>query len=161
MNPLNYFEKKFKQNKNQTAIIWKSSTFTYETLLKKIHEIESHLDSLSIKSGTVILIEGDFSPVCISYIFALIKKRCIIIPIYYLTKSAKQDKIQISKTEFLLTINDETAVFENLEKHTKSHDLYEILLKKNHPGLILFSSGSSGTQKAAIHDFFPLLQKRA
>jgi acyl-CoA synthetase (AMP-forming)/AMP-acid ligase II len=33
------------------------------------------------------------------------------------------------------------------------------LKRKAHPGLILFSSGSTGKSKAAVHDFVPLLEK--
>ena len=37
--------------------------------------------------------------------------------------------------------------------------MYKKLREKNHPGLVLFSSGSSGQQKAAVHDFNLLLEK--
>jgi long-chain acyl-CoA synthetase len=33
------------------------------------------------------------------------------------------------------------------------------LLASRHPGLVLFSSGSTGKSKAALHDFIPLLEK--
>jgi acyl-coenzyme A synthetase/AMP-(fatty) acid ligase len=33
------------------------------------------------------------------------------------------------------------------------------LIERQHPGLVLFSSGSTGKSKAALHDFIPLLEK--
>jgi len=40
-----------------------------------------------------------------------------------------------------------------------SHELYTRLRSARHPGLVLFSSGSTGKSKAAVHDFVPLLEK--
>src|SRR5207244_9722874 len=40
-----------------------------------------------------------------------------------------------------------------------THELIAGVRSAGHPGLVLFSSGSTGTSKAAIHDFVPLLEK--
>jgi len=40
-----------------------------------------------------------------------------------------------------------------------SHGLFAELRRSGRPGLVLFSSGSTGTSKAAVHDFVPLLEK--
>ena len=36
---------------------------------------------------------------------------------------------------------------------------YKTLIKRNHPGLVLFSSGSTGDSKAAVHDLEYILEK--
>jgi len=40
-----------------------------------------------------------------------------------------------------------------------THELTRTLIARGHPGLVLFSSGSTGKSKAALHDFVPLLEK--
>jgi acyl-coenzyme A synthetase/AMP-(fatty) acid ligase len=40
-----------------------------------------------------------------------------------------------------------------------THPLLAKLREEQHPGLVLFSSGSTGEPKAALHDFVPLLDK--
>ena len=42
---------------------------------------------------------------------------------------------------------------------TASHDIVQRLRAMGHPGLTLFSSGSTGKSKAAVHDFVPMLEK--
>ncbi|TMB87245.1 MAG: long-chain fatty acid--CoA ligase, partial [Chloroflexi bacterium] len=39
------------------------------------------------------------------------------------------------------------------------HQHYQTLRERGHPGLVLFSSGTSGEPKAAVHDAVPLLDK--
>lgn len=43
--------------------------------------------------------------------------------------------------------------------HGGNHVVYDALREKKHPGLVLFSSGSTGKSKAAVHDFVPILEK--
>ena len=40
-----------------------------------------------------------------------------------------------------------------------THPLLTGLQEQGHPGLVLFSSGTTGEPKAALHDFVPLLEK--
>ena len=39
------------------------------------------------------------------------------------------------------------------------HEHYLELRRRNHPGLVLFSSGSTGKSKAAVHDLIKILDK--
>ena len=54
--------------------------------------------------------------------------------------------------------NDDSFDF-SLTEITTTHDILVDLKSKSHPGLVLFSSGSTGKSKAAVHDFLPLLNK--
>ena len=43
--------------------------------------------------------------------------------------------------------------------HAADHDLYAKLRQLGHPGLVVFSSGSTGKSKAIVHDLVPILEK--
>ena len=49
-------------------------------------------------------------------------------------------------------------MFAHVSKQSE-HEYYDILRSRKHPGLILFSSGTSGEPKGAVHDFVNLLEK--
>ncbi len=76
-----------------------------------------------------------------------------------LTKFQKKEFIKISQTEILFKLNskDETKIIKFSSK--PRNKILLKLIKIKHPGLILFSSGSSGKNKAAVHDMNKLLEK--
>lgn len=148
-----------KKEKEKDAIIWKNNIFNYEWLLKKISYFNENLTKQNIKTGSVVIIESDFSPNTIAVLISLIEMSCIIVPISNADKTKKQEKTDLIQAEFFLSFdeNDDLKIIQL--PHTPSHALYKKLKSLNHPGLILFSSGSTGIIKAAVHDFVKLLEK--
>ena len=55
-------------------------------------------------------------------------------------------------------IQGDTPVFDRTGR-AAHHDLYQILRSRHHPGLVLFSSGSTGKSKRAVHDLLSVLKK--
>lgn len=58
---------------------------------------------------------------------------------------------------FIIDKNDRVGI--NKINNSVDNSLYKKLRNKNHPGLVLFSSGSTGECKAALHDLENLLEK--
>jgi len=88
---------------------------------------------------------------------ALIINSNIFVPT---TKESKilSEILTISQSNILIDIP--TKKISNISSIKSSNPLIlELTTKRNHPGLILFSSGSTGFPKATIHDFFPLIEK--
>lgn len=149
----------FLKYEKREAIIWKKKSFSYGELLKKISKWSLNLEKNNIKSGTVIAVNGDFTPNSISLLFSLIKKKCIIVPINNPLTKLKKEIFAICKPEFEYKINDTDEVQTKKTKLYSDYQLYQILRKNNHSGIILFSSGSSGKPKAAVHNLDNLLEK--
>ena len=78
---VNFLIKKFEENSKKNAIVWKNKTFTYEWLLKSYYFWLDQLNKKSIPSGSVVVIEADFSPTSIALLLALINNNIIIVPI--------------------------------------------------------------------------------
>ena len=148
---------KFVENKDKEAMVWRDKIYTYGDILKYI-ETDMKILTEKIKSSAVVAVEADFSPQAVALLFCLIDLNCIIVP---LTESVafKKDKLKdVAEVEISIILHNEDFDIE-FENRTASHEILKKLKNENHPGLILFSSGSTGESKAAVHDFLPLLDK--
>jgi acyl-CoA synthetase (AMP-forming)/AMP-acid ligase II len=149
----------FEKNQNEEAIIWKNQIFKYKWLLERILFWKKTLSDNGIKAGTVTVLEADFSPNAIALFLALIEQSCILVPLSSAVESKKREFIKIAQGEFCVSIgkNDEFELKKLIQ--SANHKFFRKLQKINHPGLVLFSSGSTGKSKAAVHDFIYLLEK--
>ena len=118
---LDYFIKVFQDNKKNDAIIWKGKTYTYDWLLTKYIYWQDVLQSDDIKSGTIVIIEADFSPNAVSLLLALIENGCIVVPITESVSAKKDEFVKIAEGEVLIKIdnNDNVKISElpNTSKH--------------------------------------------
>jgi len=154
-----FLSKVFEQNKSKTAIIWKEKNYTYEFLTERISESALLLDDHSINNGSVVALQGDFSPNAIAILLSLIQRGCIIVPITKMTKQKRQKLLGIAEVEFLVEVDEKDNISFNQLSKISHLKYYEVIRNRKHPGLVLFSSGTSGEPKAAVHDFQGLLKK--
>ena len=144
--------------KNDDAIVWNDQPYSYAWLLDRLIFWHETIADEQIAPGRVTVLDGDFSPNAVALFLALTAHGCILVPI---TKQTNQKRrvFDIAEGEFCFTLdqNDEVEI-ERLMRNAR-HPLYEELRKRDHPGLVLFSSGSTGDPKAAVHDLVPLLEK--
>lgn len=157
---IKYFFNVFSKNSLKPAITYQNATTTYGELLKLISNWKSQLQAHGIKQGSVVALTGDFSPNTIAIFFALIEISTIIVPLNYHQRKKNEKKQSISNCSLSITIDEEDEVgFIPLSPNKKHHDYYNKLIRDIHPGLVLFTSGTSGEPKAAVHDLLKLLEK--
>jgi acyl-coenzyme A synthetase/AMP-(fatty) acid ligase len=148
----------FKQNKDE-AIIWRDRAYSYEWLAQRVLHWQHQFTKNNIAAGTVVILEADFSPNAVALFLALIQQNSIIVPLTKSIESKRAEFIQIAQAEIRISIAaDDSVLFDHLP-HPATHELYSVLRARRHPGLILFSSGSAGKSKAALHDLTGILEK--
>jgi long-chain acyl-CoA synthetase len=157
-NNISKFLNDFEQYGNKLAIIWKYASYSYSHIITRIDYWQSKLNF--IESGTIVGLEGDFSPEAISILFVLISKNSIIVPLDINHSSKNEKKYEIAQIQVLIRIKSENDIeFISKISITPLNTLFKLLKEKDVPGLVLFTSGSSGEPKGAIHDFSKLLSK--
>jgi len=144
---------------NDDAIIWNDQPYSYGWLLDRVVFWKEKIAVEQVARGTVTILDGDFSPDAVALFVALASHGCILVPITGPTNQKTARIMNIAQGEFCLTLDKTDAVkIERLECNAH-HPLYEELRNRNHPGLVLFSSGSTGEPKAAVHDLVSLVEK--
>ena len=138
-------------------MIWHDKIYTYHDILSYIEQDREKLKE-SISSPMVVSIEADFSPRAAALLLALIDLGCVIVP---LTESVvnKEELKNIAQVEATVILHGDDSFSFHTENRRADHEIIQKLKRENHPGLIIFSSGSTGKSKAAAHDFLPLLEK--
>jgi long-chain acyl-CoA synthetase len=149
----------FRQNADSEAVIWHDQRFTYRELLERTNHWRAYLQENRIATGTVVAIEADFSPNAIALMLALIENGCIAVPLTSSVAAKKTEFMAIAGVEALVELDarDETRL--TRFERPPAHEILQRLRERGHPGLILFSSGSTGQSKAAVHDIVGILGK--
>lgn len=149
----------FKENKSSDAIVWRDTVYHYGWLLDRINYWNNSLESSRMGAGKVVIMEADFSPNSVALLLSLVERRCIIVPLTGVAGSRISEFIEIADGEICIKIDGSDNVKIDELSNQAEHEIYNQLRSAGHPGLVLFSSGSGGANKAAVHDFSRLLKK--
>ena len=149
----------WREHDGSEAIVWREESYSYGWLLARFDEWRERLASEQLASGTVVILEADFSPNSVALFVALAAHGCIVVPLTSSVQSKKPEFVRIAEGEISLLVDERDEVKLRRLGRAATHSLYQRLREAGHPGLVLFSSGSTGESKAALHDLVPLLEK--
>ena len=153
---IDFIIQKFKDNLKKEAIIYDNKIYSYKYLLNRYYFWKDFLNK-RIKKGKVVAVQADYNPDSVTLMLALIENANIFVPFSHSNKDIEK-KLEIAEAEYFIKFKkfDYNLIETNVKA---SHNLIKKLKQRNHPGIIVFSSGSTGEPKAAIHDFTNLLNK--
>lgn len=154
---IDVWQHSFEQHAAEDAIIWHDLAYSFGWLGQQVEARQAWLHAQSIVAGMVVVLQADYSPQALALLLALIARGCIVVPLTPV--SANMRLFTIAQAEILIVVNAEDQVQMQRLGKTAVHPLYTKLRKTRHPGLIIFSSGSSGESKAIVHDMLPMLEK--
>jgi|HubBroStandDraft_5_1064220.scaffolds.fasta_scaffold00185_9 long-chain acyl-CoA synthetase len=149
----------FRDHAAKDAIVWNGQVCNYGWLNQRVSYWSEFIASHGVERGTVTAIEADFSPNSIALMLALIGQGCILVPMTASVEAKKPEFLEVAETELSFKINSSDEIALEWFPNRASHPIYSRLRDEGHPGLVLFSSGSTGKSKAAVHEFVGILEK--
>jgi long-chain acyl-CoA synthetase len=149
----------FEQNSDKDAIIWRDQVFSYGWLLSRLEHWRRYLIENEIMPSSIISIEADYSPNSVALLLALIEHKAILVPLTKSVEMKKEEFREIAEVEVIITLNEWDDCKTYKRDVIVKHELLLAIKLQSLPGLILYSSGSTGKSKAALHNLEPLLEK--
>ena len=141
------------------ALIWHEQTLTYNALLQQVDAWDTTLRERGVTAGQVVAIEGNFSPNSCALLLALIARGAICVPITPMMAPHRDKFMEIAEVQLLIALSEDDGTVITSFPRLVTNALTQKLIARGHPGLVIFSSGSSGAHKAILHDFVGLLSK--
>lgn len=149
----------FTEYAKDSAIVWREKKYTYEWLHCAVNDWTDRLKSDKIEKGAVVAIEGDFSPNSVALMLALIENKNIVVPLTQSVSANRNKFLEIAQVQHSVAIDSEDSFVVTSYDTLISQQILKSLQQTETPGLILFSSGSTGEPKAAVHNFAAILDK--
>ena len=143
--------KRFLEFDEQPAVYKAGKYWSYRDFYDLIDIWRKRLDDNQVDKGAVCGVQGDFSAETMALFFALMLRKCILVPV---TRNVKNFDVirEVSCMEYNFIFSEnEDYIFEKYD----TDKVNELIIKQreaNRSGLIVFSSGSTGVPKGILQD---------
>ena len=143
----------------EPALVWNDTVASYGELAELADAWQEKFEARHLQPGQVVALEGSFSPNACAALIALVRLGAIVAPLTPLMRAHRDKFLDIAEARLLVEFDEADAfTFQEYER-TVTNAVTQKLIARGNPGLIIFSSGSTGNPKAILHDFASLLEK--
>jgi acyl-CoA synthetase (AMP-forming)/AMP-acid ligase II len=144
---------------NRPALIWRNESWSFSQLCDGCDHWLDQLAQHGVKPGATLAICGDYSPKLCALLLAAVLNRNIIVPLGTAVAARWDQLMDLAQVRFAVRFDGDDSWQLTGFARGVSHPLLRELQERDAPGLILFSSGSTGESKASVLDFHRLLAK--
>ncbi|MGD9644330.1 MAG: long-chain fatty acid--CoA ligase [Pirellulales bacterium] len=144
---------------DQPAMIGHGGSSTYRALVAEIERWQAEIAAERIAPGECVALVGEYSPCTASLVVALILNRNVLVPLSNDSAARHERSFEIARVDVVLRVAEDGSYTCERRAPADRHELIERLRAAAEPGLILFTSGSTGESKAALLSFARLLER--
>lgn len=130
-------------------------------IVEEARKAKRHLTDQGIGPGDVVAIAGDYKLNTMAYLLALIELRTIIAPLSAHSPESWSRAVDLVQAQVQIDTLAADVDLERMPSSKSTHALYQQLRQREHSGLVLLSSGTTGQPKAVVHDFEGFLTRFA
>jgi acyl-CoA synthetase (AMP-forming)/AMP-acid ligase II len=144
------------------AIVDNGRSTSYGELLSLVDQWRGRLDDVGIAPGHVVALEGGHSARTTAALLALAERRAICVPMTSLPDDKRAEFVDVASAEAVVQLDRDGGKAHVVDTGRRAtHPLYERLRAERRPGLVLFSSGTTGRSKASVLDLDKMLARYA
>ncbi|HEX2874830.1 MAG TPA: long-chain fatty acid--CoA ligase [Polyangiaceae bacterium] len=132
---------------------------SYAELVRLCDVWTERLAQLQVGLGVAVAIDGSFSPQTCAAFLAAMRLGAVVVPLTPLLRVQRDKFLEIAEVSLLLEVDEADAWTQAVLPHRVQSPLMLKLKERQHPGLVIFSSGSTGAPKAILHDLTSILEK--
>ncbi|MBL0888366.1 ANL family adenylate-forming protein [Myceligenerans indicum] len=146
---------------SEDAVIDAGGSTSYLSLLSDISRLGEAFRAAGIPAGAVVAVEAQHSAQAGAALLALADLGAVCVPMTRLPEEKRKEFLDVGEVEWLIEVSPDPSADPAIQQtgvHA-SHALYASLREQGSPGLVLFSSGTTGRSKASVLDFTRLLAR--
>jgi long-chain acyl-CoA synthetase len=143
---------------DREAMILVNDSITFGRLLESYSNWTSLIKKHQIRSGEVILLEGDYSPAVCGAMLAFIENVNIIALVSTSISHRLQELSDIAQVNRTIHFEGNHYRIETSERNTHT-GLLEQFIQKEQAGMIIFTSGTTGVPKAILHNISQFIDR--
>jgi acyl-CoA synthetase (AMP-forming)/AMP-acid ligase II len=157
---LDWLLNRFSSAAEQVAFIHEDRTVSYGELVALVAAFEGVLRSEGVRPGERVVILGDYTPEAFCLVLALARLGSVVIPLTRESVVELSAALSISGCEWLFEFAPGTSEPSLTPQRVESDNpLMKEFISSGAPGLVFFSSGSTGNPKGILHDLERVARK--
>jgi long-chain acyl-CoA synthetase len=154
-----WFFERLSQWGDDPALVSSGHRTSYADLLLLSATWLERLQAEGVGVGVVVAIEGSFSAQACAAFLAATKLGAVVVPLTPLMSAHRDKFLGIAEAALLIEVDEADHFTLTRLQGSVTNPVTLKLVERRHPGLVIFSSGSTGEPKAILHDLATILEK--
>ena len=155
--PVQFLLDRFQEQPDKNAMILDNEVCQYGKLLNLIEKWDHALREAGVAAGNVVMVKADYQADTVACFLALLNMSAIVIPVATVSLEKADEFAEIGQVEFIVDLVSGQSI--TATGVSADHEHYLTLKGLSAPGIVLFSSGTTGASKGTVHNANRLLTK--